>query len=160
MLELHASPTLYVPWNQPTAVILDLMRKEKRTVAVVVDEYGSTPGVILLSDILESIFAPHSERVSQLTDRQAIQQISENQWEVSGLCSLRAFCRHFQIPLPDILETATVAGFLAHILQKLPEVGDLTAWQGLEIHVTRIEDPSLITLEVVKIPEENQLSPP
>ncbi len=148
-LEIHAAPNLYVPWNLSAAGIIELMRKEKQEIAVVVDEYGSTPGVVLLSDILESIFAPDSERVSQLTDHEPIRKISENRWEVSSLYSLRSFCHDFQIPFQDTLDSATIGGFLTSLIQRLPKINDRITWNGLEFQVTGKALASFI-LEVTK----------
>lgn len=151
-LERYAPKALYVPWNLSIAGILDLMRKEKQEIAVVVDEYGATPGVVLLSDILESTFAPNSERASQLTDRLPIRKISDNRWEVSGLYSLRAFCHDFNLPLPDVHET-TIGGFLTGFIQRLPKIDDRIVWNRLEFRVIK-KAPSPLALEVSRMQTE------
>lgn len=151
-LEKYVKEVLYVPWNQPAAGVLDALRTQNRQIAVIIDEYGATPGVILLSDILETIFSPSSERVFLLTDHHPIRRLSENSWEVSGLYSVRAFCRRFDLEFPENLESTTLGGLVTDLLQKIPETGDGCSWNGFQFQVLSGEEPAAFLLEVQKMP--------
>jgi len=155
-LENFAESAYYVPWCLPAANLLEVMQKEGISAAVVVDEYGATPGAVLLSDILETIFSPDSERVFQLTDRNPMEKIGEDQWRISGLFSVRAFCRCFRLKFPEELESATLGGLAAEKLQKIPEEGDSFQWNGFLFQVVSAGEFADMVLEASRnVPEKN-----
>ncbi len=157
-LEKYAVEVLYVLWNQPAAAIFETLYSKNCNVAVVIDEYGATPGVIFRSDIMERIFARNSERVSQLTDNAPIRRRSENLWNVSGLYTVREFCQYFDLPLPENVENNTIGGVIADQLEHLPKQGDTCEWNGFFFHVITGNDATSIRFRVQKnLKQESKL---
>lgn len=134
-LERKAQPAVYVPWNLTVSEVIETLLTQKRDAAVVIDEFGATPGVILRADVLEMIYVPNSERVFQLTDHRPISQVAPNEWRASSLFSMRNFCRFFELEPPEELETTTLGGFVTDHLQKIPENGDSFDWNGFHFCV-------------------------
>ncbi|MBQ9454579.1 MAG: DUF21 domain-containing protein [Thermoguttaceae bacterium] len=134
-LERHAQNVVYLPWNLPVSEVIETLLTEKRDAAVVIDEFGATPGVVLRSDILEMIYVPDSERVYQLTNHSPVIQIGTKMWRISSLYSMRSFCRFFELELSDAMESTTLGGFVTDHLQKIPENGDSFDWNDLHFCV-------------------------
>lgn len=147
-LEKFAEPVVYIPWCRTAAGALDDLNEKGQKIGVVIDEYGATPGVILLSDILETIFSRNSERVFQLTNHRPIHPMGKNRWEISGLITVRAFCRHFGLKFPEDLDTATLGGQMMDELQKIPVPGDECSWMGFHFRILSISETSEMFLEV------------
>lgn len=153
-LEKFASPAHYVPWCLPVVDLLARMQKEGLSAVVVVDEYGATPGAVLLSDILETVFAPNSERAFQLTDKDPMEKLGEERWRISGLFSVRAFCRCFRLKFPGGLESATLGGLAAEVLQKIPEEGDFFEWNDHRFQVVTAKESAEMVLEVSPVSQD------
>lgn len=155
-LEKYAEDVLYVLWNKPVSAVFDLLHSENKNIAVVIDEYGATPGVILRSDIMETLFAQNSERVFQITDRPPIQSLKDGVWEVSGLYTVREFCKYFDLTIPENLEISTIGGVLADELQHMPQTGEICEWNGYLFRVLSIENAPAILIEVQKKENKKQ----
>lgn len=149
-LEKYAEPAIYIPWNRTAAGVLDDLHENEQKIGVVIDEYGATPGAILLSDVLETIFSRSSERVFQLTNHRPIHSLGKNHWEISGLMTVRAFCRYFALEYPEDLDTATLGGLMMDELQKIPAFGDECIWKGFRFRVLSINGASEMILEAFR----------
>jgi len=137
-LEHLAEPVLYVPWCTTVADALQQMQTRDRKVAAVVNELGETIGILTFDDLLDTLFTLDPSRSARLTDRDAIQQEAEGVYLVSGMVGLRRLARHFDVSLPES-RSATVAGVMQEILQRLPADGDRCRFGPLRFEV--IEAP-------------------
>jgi putative hemolysin len=106
--------------------IRERFKKEKMHYAIVIDEYGSTQGIITMDDVLDALIGDASE-VEQ--DEFVIIQRDEWSWLVDGQYSLLEFLKQFDIELPDEVRERynTVAGMLIYLMGKIPEVGERIA---------------------------------
>jgi len=116
-------PPLVVPEGVYVLNLLDLFRAEGAQMAIVVDEYGATEGVLTLADILEAITGelpePGEEPELELVRR------SDGSWLVDGAYPIDEFEDRLRLRgLRDEGDFETVAGFALHRLERLPEVGD------------------------------------
>ena len=116
-------PPLVVPEGVYVLNLLDLFRAEGAQMAIVVDEYGATEGVVTLADILEAITGelpePGEEPELELVRR------SDGSWLVDGAYPIDEFEDRLRLRgLRDEGDFETVAGFALHRLERLPEVGD------------------------------------
>lgn len=145
-IHLSARTVLYIPWNMRVSDVLELLRKQRRELAVVVNEYGKTTGIITLDDITDSIFAQQSGRIYRLMRRVPIQEVSEKTWHVVGMTDLRFFARYFHL---DALEGDfhTVGGAITQVLQHVPETGDTGEWLGMTFKVLESDEIQDLMLE-------------
>ena len=131
-----AVPPLFVPESETLRALLDEFRQRRRTFAVVVDEYGSTAGIVTLEDVLETLFGDIEDefdptRASAVRARRAVER-------VSGAMTLARFSERFGVELPEG-HYETVAGLMMSELGQVPEIGDRVAHGGLELVVSRRE---------------------
>ncbi len=133
-LEHYAEDIAYVPWCMKVADVFELMRRIDRRVAVVVNEYGETIGVLTHEDILDTMFVVSPSRSSRLLSRDPIKEVSPGVWHVTGITGLRRLKRFFKLELPSS-KSITVAGVVQEQLERLPQSGDSCLWGPFELKV-------------------------
>lgn len=143
-----------VPSVSPDTKISKLMRilqKNKTHLAVVVDEFGGTEGIVSLEDILEELVGEICDEHDEVVVD--IDKTGENEYIVDGACSIESFFEFFDISDNDD-EFATVNGWIMTRLQKIPEKGDCFEYDGLEISVVSTDGKRADKIKVVTLQKE------
>lgn len=134
-----------------TKKIVDLLRDfytHKEALAVVVDEYGGTAGIVTLEDILEEIFGEIYDEFE--APRENIRLLGKDRWMVSGRASIKDINQDLGLELPEE-EFDTIAGFVLDILGKIPQAGEKIRYRNLEITVERSTKKRIISLVLRKL---------
>ena len=126
-MDLLAEPVIYVPWSTRAADVLELIRRRKREVAAVVNEFGETIGILTFDDILDTLFSGAPSRSERLLRRDPIRPVAPGVWHVTGMTSVRRLARYFQIDKPAT-HSVTLSGVIQEVLERLPEQGDECPW--------------------------------
>ena len=140
-----ARPVKYLPISKTVLSSLSEMRRERAHLAIVVDEYGGTAGIVTLEDLVE-------ELIGDITDEYDIEQdhatrLPAGDVEVDGLLNLDEFAEQTGIELPEgPYETA--AGYVLAALGALPSVGDTVQVAGRTITVTELDGRRIARLRV------------
>ncbi len=150
----------FVPDLQRADQLLVQFRKTGTTVAIVVDEYGGTSGLITLEDVVEhmvgDIGGPGDAGPDQL-----VKQIGDNRWEVGAALSIRDWADafgHHRILIQD-KQISTVGGLVMATLGRIPRVGDTVKLGNVEIVVHEMLDKRLQTLHLRLLTDANELEP-
>jgi CBS domain containing-hemolysin-like protein len=114
------------------------MMRKNRQVAIVVNEYGETVGLLTYDDIIEATFDTLSNRWNSLLIRPSVTQTGERRWEVTGTTSLRRLERALGEKLPQGAYL-TVAGVIHEQLRRLAVPGDVCPLGEFQLEV--IESP-------------------
>lgn len=139
-LQAVAEEVVHVPWCANLAATLQLLRDRFASVAVVVNEYGETVGIVTYEDVIDTIFVPEPSRARRLLKRDPVVALGEGIWQVEGMTSLRFLCRYLGLEYePTADGQVTVAGLLYDLLEHLPQVGDECLWRGYRIRVTEVQ---------------------
>ena len=141
------TPLLVVPASAPLEKVLRTFQEEHRHVAIVVDEYGGTQGLITLEDVLEEIVGEiedESDRVDQRIFRRA---------DGVFVCRASAETRKlFDIlNIDETAETVTVGGFVADLVGRVPRTGDVVEFHGFQFSVARASARRAERIEVRRI---------
>ena len=134
-------PAYMVPESIHADKLFSDMQEKKTHIAIVVDEYGQTVGIVTLEDLLEEIVGNIYDEFDPQEESE-IQKIGDNEWKVSGALSLSDFSDETGIEIEENEDYDTIGGMVLSTLSQIPEDGttlDVTI-NGLEIHVTKIED--------------------
>jgi len=137
-LEALAAPVVTLPWCATVAQALESMSTLELEVAVIVNEYGDTIGVLTREDVLDTIFNFSPSRSKMLMNEKPIHDIADGVWIVAGVTSLRRLSKYLNMSLPPS-KCVTVAGVVQERLQKLAVEGDGCRWGPFELQV--IETP-------------------
>jgi putative hemolysin len=148
---------MFVPETVKTDVLFRDMQKKKNHLAIVVDEYGGTSGLVTMEDLLEEIVG----NIYDEFDPQAVQdvvQIDENHWRVAGSVDLETLGKTLDIDLPEDEEYSTLGGLVFSQLNVIPQDGTEPEIEtnGLRIHVDKIEDRRVVTATVSIVPKDSR----
>ena len=146
-LQQQGQPVIYVPWSATVADVLQHLQRSRREVAVVVNEYGETIGILTFADILDTLFHQDPSRSDRLLDREPIQQMGEGVWHITGMTSLRRLTTSFQAALPAAT-SVTVGGVLQDLLQRLAEKGDELDWGPFHLRVLKAPQRGQLLIEL------------
>ena len=134
-------PALLVPETLPVDTMLEMFRKERTQMAIILDEYGGTEGMITAEDILaELVGTLHEEH--RRDRRPAMVRVDETSWLVDGAVSLAELLLTVGHPelhatLPH--EVSTAGGLLQSLLDRVPAVGDRVLWAHFSMEVVAME---------------------
>jgi len=128
-----------VPETMPLDRLLELFQKEKNQLAIVLDEYGGTEGMVTLEDVLEELVGEiHDEHRRE--EQRAFLQREDGSWLVDGGASVEDLAKRFELKLgATSREYSTVSGLVLAELERIPVVGDTLRWQGLVVEVVDMD---------------------
>ena len=134
-LELHMHQPVFVPDIAQLEQLFDLFRAQRTSLAIVVDEFGGTAGIVALEDAVEEVVGD-----IVAADEVAIgaPETTASGVRVDGRMSASVFCSHFKIPLP-LTRASTVAGIVIETLGSLPAEGQDVTFGGLHLRVDGVE---------------------
>ena len=133
-------PAYFVPETVRTDVLFRDMQNKKIHMALVVDEYGGTSGLVTLEDLLEEIVGNIYDEFDP-QDEQEIIRVEDNLWRVSGSADLEELLETMEIPLPEEeLDFDTLGGLVFANLSVIPEDGSrpVVETMGLRIRVEEL----------------------
>ncbi|MCE2728083.1 MAG: hemolysin family protein [Planctomycetaceae bacterium] len=130
---------VFVPETMPLDRLLELFQKEKNQLAIVLDEYGGTEGMVTLEDVLEELVGEiHDEHRRE--EQHAFLQREDGSWLVDGGASVEDLAKRFEIKLgATSREYSTVSGLVLAELERIPVAGDVVRWQGLVVEVVDMD---------------------
>jgi magnesium and cobalt transporter len=142
------------PYFVPDSKCLDDLLKDFKTrkvhIAVVLDEYGGTAGVVTIEDVLEEIVGEISDEYDKTQDEQVL-RVSEDTLDVEGRLRVDELNDELDIKLPDDENYDTVAGFAAAYLGYIPPAGEKFTAFGAEFTVLQADERKISQLRVKKI---------
>jgi CBS domain containing-hemolysin-like protein len=129
---------MFVPESRTLGSLLVQMRKERQHLAVVMDEYGGTAGVISLEDLLEEIVGEIEDEYDASQRETQLTAPPSGVFVVSGMLHPDQVADQTGFEMPDG-PYETLAGFLLTVLDRIPDKGDHTTYRGWELKVTQMD---------------------
>lgn len=146
---------IYIPEYQKISVTLNLMQKQKVHMAVVIDEYGGTKGIVTLEDIIEELVGEIYDE-SDEEDTSFI-QLSANSYEVSADLSINDFLDRLELPEDTIDSDCTsVGGWFMDALDRVPEYGNTIQIDNFTLKAIEVNDQRLERIFVTIKPEKSE----
>lgn len=148
-LAMLARPSLFVPESMKIGDILKEMQKRKTHMAIVVDEYGGTSGLLTMEDILEEIVGEIEEVTEQSS--QGVESLPDGSFLVPGSCSISDFNEYFETALEESDAYTSVAGYLIHKAGRFPEVGEKMKEAEVQFELVKRVRQKLVQFKVTRI---------
>lgn len=150
-LEEILSPVMFVLENEPISLLLKKLQLAKTQVAVVVDEYGGTCGIVTMEDILEElvgeIWDEHDEVIEEFRKQ------SDGSYLVACSADLDDLYDLFDMKPSEEYDASSVSGWVMEEIGRVPDVGDRFRADGLEVCVTRVEHRRVMEIRVRRLPK-------
>ncbi len=146
-LEALQAPLLVIPAAARLEKVLRTFQDERRHMAIVVDEYGGTQGIITLEDVLEEIVGEIEDETDRVDQR--VFRRSDGVYVCRGSAETRKLFDILGIDAST--EAVTVAGFLAELVGRVPKVGDRAEFSGYSFSVSRASARRAERVEVQRI---------
>ena len=127
--------TIYVAETMPLQAMLETFTKRKASIAVVIDEYGGTAGIISLEDVLEQIFGEIEDEHDK--PDMVEKRISEREYVLSCRLEVEYLNDKYEIGIPESEEYDTLAGYIISRYEELPTAGTVMEFDGLRIKILR-----------------------
>jgi putative hemolysin len=143
-----AHKPFFIPEDKKIDELLQEMRKEKQHVAIVVDEYGGTAGLVTLEDILEEIVGEIEDEHDRAEP--TIQKISEKEYRVAAKVTIPDLNEALGSDLPE-KEFETLGGLIYDLVGGVPEEGKIIEYKGLGFRVEKVKGQRIVKVRVKKI---------
>lgn len=155
-LKEKMSPPLFIPENAPAMHLIEIFKKSRPHLALVVDEYGGLQGLVTLNDLLESLVGEISSQ-DKPGESQAILR-EDGSWLVDGMMPVDEFKETFRLERLGEEESGhfqTLGGFVMMQMGRVPKVAEYFEWEGLRFEVVDMDgkrvDKVLINKEKSRI---------
>jgi putative hemolysin len=120
----------FVPETMNLLQLFRALQKQQRGLAIVLNEFGGTAGIVTMEDILGELVG--RIRSSSVPEGFMMEKITPDRWRVNGALRLDDFRREFPA-LPELEEVETMGGLLTHLLGIVPEAGEGALFSGLQL---------------------------
>lgn len=150
------SKTIFITPNKKISELLKELQLSKAHMAVVIDEYGGTEGIVTMEDIIEElvgeIWDEHDEVIEWF------KKIGEDKYLISCNADIEDMLELFGIEVEEELDITTVNGFVTMLFEGIPEEGGRIVYKDLDITVTKAEAKRVIEIQVERIKNEENLT--
>lgn len=143
-------PVSIVPETMAANKLMKFLMDDKKSMAVVVDEFGGTAGIVTLEDLVEEIFG----EIEDEHDMKSLvsKKVGDNEYLLSGRVEIDALNEMFGLDLPESDDYVTIAGYILHFYQKFPKLNetiqiDHYSFKIIKVTATKIE---LVRMKIEK----------
>ena len=147
-------PVIFTPESMLANKMMSRMLSEKKSLVIVIDEFGGTAGLVTLEDLVEEIFG----EIEDEHDKKRVmgRELPDGSFEFPGRAEISAINEDFGLDIKESEEYHTIAGYIIENLQALPKQGEVAIIGDLKFTILQMSTPriELVKVEVVKNEDE------
>jgi len=151
-LEQIAREAYFVPESKKIDDLLREFQREKKHMAIVVDEYGGTSGIVTLEDILEEIVGEIRDEYDQ--EKPLVRKLSDREYIVEGRINLEELSEETGVTL-DVQGVETLGGFIFNLIQRVPEEGEELEHFGVRFIIKKLEGQRITEVQII-LPDDGK----
>lgn len=141
-------PPFFIPETKKVGDLLRDLKSNKSSMAIVLDEYGGTSGLVTIEDIVEEIVGEIQDEHD--IEEQRIIEIDANTVVADGKLDVEELERHFEVEIPEG-RFESVGGFITHILGKVPKVNETIRFRNLEFTIESADERRIQRVRMKKV---------
>jgi putative hemolysin len=145
-------PVAFVPETMKISEVLKLLTKQRKSIAVVLDEYGGTSGIITVEDIIEELFGEIEDEHDHIALYE--QQIEEGVFEFSARLEVDYINQNYDIELPENEFYETLGGLIVYFKEEIPAQGDLIHVENYQFEIKEVSSTKVERV-VLRFKDEN-----
>ena len=143
---------LYIHQTEKVDDLLQLLRTNKSHMAIVIDEYGGTMGIVTMEDILEELVGEIWDEHDEIEE--PIQKIDDNTYILDGSVTLDDFCDQFDVKSDS--DSVSLGGWVMDQMECIPDEGDSFQYENLTVTVSKTDDHRVESVTVTVNPPQEQ----
>jgi len=140
-------PVLYVPETKLASELLNEFRKKHQKIAIVLDEYGGTAGLVTMGDLVSELMGEMPAELGR-SEPPPIRRLPDGRVQVAGTTKVSALNAELGLDLAEELGYETVAGYVLYELGRFPRKGEKLVREGFELSVSEATDRRVVQLEL------------
>ena len=140
-------PVPLVPESMMAKDVLTLLNKQQKSIALVLDEYGGTSGIITVEDILEEIVGEIEDEHDK--EEQIIKEEADGSMVFSARLEIDHLNEDFDLGLPESDDYSTLAGMIYHFEQRIPEAGEQILITDLRFEIIEAVDQKIVSVRLL-----------
>jgi CBS domain containing-hemolysin-like protein len=148
-------PVYFIPESKKIADLLSEMRKKKNPhIAIVLDEFGGTAGLVTMEDIIEELVGEIQDEYDE--EKPKVISLSETEFIIDAHSAISDVNEFIPIPLPEHDEYDSVAGLMNVIFDKIPEIGEEIEFEGYHFTIIQKRKNNIESVKMILLPKANQ----
>ncbi len=148
-------PIMVVPEMMAANLLMSEFTKNRKSIAVVIDEFGGTEGIVTIEDVVEVVFGEIEDEHDEPEEEELLaKQLSADSWLFSARLEVRDVNEDWELGLPEGEgEYSTLAGLIIHYLEAIPAIDDVVEIGRFKIVITDASDSRLNIVRVERLAE-------
>jgi len=147
VLEEVIEPTLHVPESKNVDDLLTEMRAKRLHMVIVIDEFGTTEGLVTMEDLTEEIVG----EILEGEEEEPIEYLGDDTVTVKGEVNIEEVNEALELELPEGEEFETIAGFIFNRAGRLVEEGETITFENIEIRIEQVENTRIMKARIIKL---------
>ena len=143
-----------VPETMPAHLLLQEFKQQQCKIAIVVDEYGITAGLVTMEDLLEEIFGELMDEFDEEEEEWSEEVLGPNHYRLSTRLEVSYVNKKYHLNIPESDQYTTLAGWLMELFGEIPAEGAEIQFQDLKIKVAKSSPQQVQQIEIWKIHED------
>ena len=136
-----------MPATKTLTELLEEFKRKQSHMAIIIDEYGGTLGIVTIEDLLEEIVGEIRDEFDQ--EEESIQQIRETIYDIKGDTLIEEINDELEITIPVSEEYDTVAGYVQDVLGKVAETGNQVKADGYILKVMEVDNKRIEKIRII-----------
>ena len=157
--DIHAimRKPFFVPGSKPVSDLLEEFQRQRIHIAIVIDEFGGTDGLVTLEDIIEEFFGEIQDEYDAEPEQLVV--LDEHAVKAEGRLSIWELEERYDVTLPEDAEYETLGGLILSEHGAVPTPGTEIAWQGLLFTILEADEKRVISVRIERLPEPQHDDP-
>jgi len=143
-------PVVFVPETMLAKDVLNVLSKKRKSIAVVIDEYGGTSGIITVEDIIEELFGEIEDEHDSIALIET--EIGENHYKFSARLEVDHLNEMYKLDLPENDAYETLGGMIVHFTEEIPSQDEIVEMEDIIIKILEVSNTKIELVSLKKIP--------
>ena len=144
-------PVVFVPETMLIKDILNTLIKKRKSIAVVIDEYGGTSGMITVEDIVEELFGEIEDEHDSVILTEEV--LNDNVYKFSARLEVDYINEAYKLELPESENYETLGGMIVHFTEDIPEQGGIVEIENFKLHILEVSNTKIELVELHNLQE-------
>ena len=145
-------PVIFVPETMLAKDVLNVLTKKRKSIAVVIDEYGGTSGILTVEDIIEELFGEIEDEHDSAAHTETV--INENHFIFSARLEVDYINENYKLNLPENENYETLGGMVVNFTEEIPEQGETIEIEGYKINILEVSTKKIELIEMKILSKE------